>query len=283
MSIADVVKKYVDSYGFDALADERRFSSFVDDMVSENGVEKNIVKQALNAGIYERFLSKAESGDKTAIANAAVDYLQKNLGITEEWAAFAAQVFADALGWGITVERKPKSAPEPPPAPAPSQPTPAPKPTSAPEPAQPTPMPTSMPASESLPDQAQGQSNKKRKRNYIKPALSYWILLFFCLSLIEVVMDSYSELFAVVFIIYIVVLFLAIICVCLVEFVVLEKKVINCLAVVIIILGIIYFIISIGFIVNDELGGVYFLLSGAICFVVQGIKWLIKSGALNKK
>ena len=36
MNIADVVKKYVDSYGFDALADERRFSSFVDDMVSEN-------------------------------------------------------------------------------------------------------------------------------------------------------------------------------------------------------------------------------------------------------
>lgn len=151
MSIADVVKKYVDSYGFDALADERRFSSFVDDMVSENGVEKNIVKQALNAGIYERFLSKAESGDKTAIANAAVDYLQKNLGITEEWAAFAAQVFADALGWGITVERKPKSAPEPPPAPAPSQPTPAPKPTSAPEPAQPTPTPTPSPRPTSTP------------------------------------------------------------------------------------------------------------------------------------
>ena len=166
MNIADVVKKYVDSYGFDALADERRFSSFVDDMVSENGVEKNIVKQALNAGIYERFLSKAESGDKKAIANAAVDYLQKNLGITEEWAAFAAQIFADALGWGITVERKPKSAPEPSPAPAPSQPTPAPK------PAQPTPRPTPTPTPK--PEELPFQHKKKSKFFYFK---SLW---FFC-------------------------------------------------------------------------------------------------------
>ena len=275
MNIADVVKKYVDSYGFDALADERRFSSFVDDMVSENGVEKNIVKQALNAGIYERFLSKAESGDKKAIANAAVDYLQKNLGITEEWAAFAAQIFADALGWGITVERKPKSAPEPSPAPAPSQPTPAPK------PAQPTPRPTPTPTPK--PEELPFQHKKKSKFFYFK-SLWFFVVTLLFYSMFAVVLSSErdTELLGFGFAWSVGALFVAIIGICFVEFMGLMRDIVEKFGILSIVVGCIHFAFGIISMTDYSVGGMIFWI-GAFIFIKRGIQWLVEANRLKNK
>ncbi len=104
----EAIKYIVNQYGTEILYDSKRLCSLVMDLVCLNNKERNILKIAINAKIPVK-LAKIKKDDdyKESIISQCKLTLYEDYGIEKNWANFAVDCFAYALGLDATDLIKP--------------------------------------------------------------------------------------------------------------------------------------------------------------------------------
>lgn len=109
----EVIKNIVSDYGEAILADTKKLSALIMDLITEKTKEKNILGIAIHAGISTRILeaNKLDSQNKELVSEQCKLFLCEDYGMNDKWAGFAVYCFTYALGWknDVCLEQPSKS------------------------------------------------------------------------------------------------------------------------------------------------------------------------------
>ena len=97
----EIIKEYINNYGAEALSNKTRLNAYIEDMMPEQSVEKNITKQAINYGVIDKLQKFNNENDSTKadVINSIEKQLISDIGVAEQWAEYAVIECARGLGW----------------------------------------------------------------------------------------------------------------------------------------------------------------------------------------